>query len=314
MSQLLSRGNPLEPTKSPIFQKLEVMTPFKPRKGYDATTAVTMMEASFLAYGDEKLVKTRAAASGFRDVEGNPGAKFYSNTSTQAFLMVKDDAIIVAFRGTENGNRADMRADLDVRRAKGPLGADVHRGFNDALNEIFPELVADLKKLQAEGARPIYVTGHSLGGALATVATPALAGKGVPVAGTYTYGAPQVGWTDFAQKYDAAHGASTFRHSNQNDVVTQLLVATGLTHVASAQERYFGQNGKVSVGASVVSKLGDKQAGIAANLQANWVQHLPGPKHLDMVVDHAPDAYYLNVRQAAGLPLPAGVEELIAKK
>jgi triacylglycerol lipase len=72
------------------------------------------------------------------------------------------------------------------------LGGLVHRGFLAELKLVQAQVVAELLKRGGRG-RPVYVTGHSQGGAEAVLATRALLAGGFPVAGTYTFAAPRVG-------------------------------------------------------------------------------------------------------------------------
>src|SRR5580658_4704795 len=71
--------------------------------------------------------------------------------------------VIVAFRGT-----ADLRnwlTDLDCQLVP-VLNFRVHRGFYEAMQAVESDLEACLAQAQAQAAR-LWVTGHSLGGALA---------------------------------------------------------------------------------------------------------------------------------------------------
>jgi len=72
----------------------------------------------------------------------------------------------------------------------------IHQGFADQLNLIYPDLTAELKK---DRAKPLYVTGHSQGGAIAAIATKALVTDGFPVVAAYTFAAPRSGDTHFAE-------------------------------------------------------------------------------------------------------------------
>lgn len=80
--------------------------------------------------------------------------------------------IFVSFRGT-TFSFADFKADLDVRKVRYQSGfgesVRLHRGFFDAVLECFDELVERLRVLNRDPFVPVYVTGHSLGGAMAAV-------------------------------------------------------------------------------------------------------------------------------------------------
>ena len=80
--------------------------------------------------------------------------------------------IFVSFRGT-TFSFADFKADLDVRKVRyqSSFGqsARLHRGFFDAVLECFNEVVERLHSINKAPYVPVYVTGHSLGGAMAAI-------------------------------------------------------------------------------------------------------------------------------------------------
>jgi Lipase (class 3) len=77
------------------------------------------------------------------------------------------------------------------------LGGRVHAGFLEELAAVQGLVVAELMKRGGK-TRPLYVTGHSQGGAEAALATPALLAGGFNVAETYTFAAPRPGNAEFA--------------------------------------------------------------------------------------------------------------------
>lgn len=83
---------------------------------------------------------------------------------TQGVIAEFDDYTVVAFRGT---TYEDIIGNLHIKRVPGPAGA-VHAGFlnytGQALNH-----VSDMLR-QRDPGKPVIFTGHSLGGAAATLA------------------------------------------------------------------------------------------------------------------------------------------------
>lgn len=69
---------------------------------------------------------------------------------------------------------------------------------------------------------PLYVTGHSLGGALAVLAAERLTACGYPVMEVHTFGGPRVGDYAWAQAYEARLGRRTWRHAYCCDIVTRV--------------------------------------------------------------------------------------------
>ncbi len=99
----------------------------------------------------------------------------------------------VAFRGTQitfGFSLADVASNLWVRRVPWDPGK-VHRGYREAVLDIAQELKHPLYSAK----RPLYFTGHSMGGALATLASTFPPGPSA----TYTFGAPRVGDRAFAK-------------------------------------------------------------------------------------------------------------------
>ncbi|KAM3436783.1 hypothetical protein NHJ13734_004925 [Beauveria thailandica] len=127
--------------------------------------------------------------------------------------------IVVAFKGTDPMSFVDVTTDL----TKNLVAANIHNGFMRA----FSSLRADLEQtLRAELAKPgqesyrVVITGHSLGGAVATVAAPYLRAKGI-ACDLYTYGSPRVGNQEFANLITNDGGFSA-RITNGNDFVASV--------------------------------------------------------------------------------------------
>lgn len=80
--------------------------------------------------------------------------------------------IFVSLRGTTL-SFSDFKADLDIRKVRYYAGlgesARLHRGFFDAVLECFDEVVDRLRVMNKDPIVPVYVTGHSLGGAMAAI-------------------------------------------------------------------------------------------------------------------------------------------------
>lgn len=114
---------------------------------------------------------------------------------------------VLVFRGT-SGLR-NWLTNLRAVPADWAPGGRVHRGFQRALGKVWDAVRDRLDSIDA----PCLYTGHSLGGALATLA----ASLRPPVA-TYTFGAPRVGDREFV----ATLSSPLFRVVNDRDIVTTL--------------------------------------------------------------------------------------------
>ena len=117
-----------------------------------------------------------------------------------------NNVIFIALRGTTL-SFADVIADIDFRKIDFGWGfrakMQVHHGFFDAVLECFDEVVENVKALTGGARVPLYVTGHSLGGAMAAVLNARLAEAdyhprfrpriyGIPdVTSCYSFGMPR---------------------------------------------------------------------------------------------------------------------------
>ena len=105
----------------------------------------------------------------------------------------------VILRGT--ANLQDIFADLDfVGRDEHELGINVHAGFDQSLQECLPWILERLDK-----TRPVWVTGHSLGGSVAALLVATLDHRGYKNVSAITFGQP---------KFTDAHGAGKLARLN----------------------------------------------------------------------------------------------------
>jgi len=94
-------------------------------------------------------------------------------------------------------------------------GILIHQGFYNIYLSIRSQLEDDLKMFPE--ATQLIISGHSLGGALATIAAFDFA-KNSPSPKIYTFASPRVGNIDFAKKYSAVD-IDTQRVFNTEDIV-----------------------------------------------------------------------------------------------
>ena len=141
---------------------------------------------------------------------------------------------IVAIRGTET--IWDWIADVDaapVPFIAVPNTGFVHMGFQLVYEHIRPS-IANLLKANCQGASNIWVTGHSLGGALAVFCAYDIL-KNVnlgPAPKLYTFAGPRAGAPDFASKFKAAIPECN-RIVNFMDVVPQVPLPPLYEHVGT---------------------------------------------------------------------------------
>jgi len=115
----------------------------------------------------------------------------FDESGTQAILVSSKKFIVLAFRGTEATSIKDIKADAKANTTGCETGGRIHSGFSAAFDCVSLSIVEKLKDPELANL-PLFITGHSLGGALATVATKKLTHAG-GIAACYTFGAPRVG-------------------------------------------------------------------------------------------------------------------------
>ena len=163
--------------------------------------------------------------------------------STQFFAATTNDALIISFQGSTMSvsdlgqdwidNDLDM---LPQGRSQWGRGVVLHDGFIDAAKIVFPQ-VKNIIEQHGQGKK-IWITGHSLGGALA-VLNAMYVEKEMrrQVQGVYVYGAPPVGNARWASSYDAAV-PNTHRWSLENDPVTAMMLQIPGTPFRHVGERH----------------------------------------------------------------------------
>ena len=102
----------------------------------------------------------------------------------------------------------------------------VHGGFARELDGVADHLV-ELARDHAAGGKPLYVTGHSAGGALATLAARRLHEAGVPVRAGIVFSAPRVGDRRFAATYPLP----LIRLEHRHDLIPHLPLPPSLAQV-----------------------------------------------------------------------------------
>ncbi|MFT3926534.1 MAG: hypothetical protein QM778_28575 [Myxococcales bacterium] len=205
-----------------------------------------------ITYGEKQRVRPFV-----RPVSSPYQTKFLNadKTHTQAFVAWNDEHVIVAARGTETNPDQGMWQDLNSDAKANPRpwpygrGGRVHTGFFEAFDSIRQQIDDALKSaLAGKPNKPIYVCGHSLGGAIATLIACYLLSDGTKprVQGhirLYTYGQPRVGNVAFTSAFWQANPSfSYFRTANNLDLVTWVPAIW-----AVKEARQFGELGKLGL-------------------------------------------------------------------
>lgn len=262
-------------------------------QAFSLVNAAWLADASLLAYDpDTAFVEGVLGPAGFEDVRAVEGR------SSRVMIAANDAAIVIAFRGTQvfwPGRPAEMSAvvadwftDARTGLVASGQGGEVHEGFKAALDQVWRPLSEIVGTLRAERpSRTLWVTGHSLGAALATLAASRWAGM---VSGLYTFGSPLVGDGAFQQEFRVP----CHRFVHQTDLITEvplfglrLCLPSGWARYAHVGTRHWidAMGGIHSGGVGPVLPSRDPLARFTEKLAALSLQH------------HAPLYYALRLRQ-----------------
>lgn len=181
------------------------------------------------AYEDPELSKPIYKTMGFT------GIKFFEKDGAQAYAVWNKEHIALCFRGTEPTEISDLKADLNAWPDRGEVGGLVHDGFQNEVEKIWKDVLKTLNS-KTHASKKLTMCGHSLGGAMATVAASRMKDR---IDSLYTFGSPRVGNKDFI---NAFKNVKHYRFVNNNDIVPTVPFAwMGYRHHGTCM--YFNYSG-----------------------------------------------------------------------
>jgi triacylglycerol lipase len=158
-----------------------------------------------------------------------------------------DDGVILAFRGTlppDSPNHEqtfkDWLNDVNAVLVSQPkIQGKVHKGFWNAVDALWPGLVAEVQRqLAAAPGKPLYVTGHSKGGAMADLAAVRFALAGISNV-VCTFAGAHPGNSAFAKFFDGLEAiASSTRYEYTDDIVPHLPPGLALRHALATIDQF----------------------------------------------------------------------------
>jgi triacylglycerol lipase len=229
-------SDPLAPTWDNVFYPpfLNEYTYFR-QALTAANTKGWMADAAVLAYARSRSeLMNQATFRGIFIQAGFEDSKLITRSdllrSTQMYFAHRPELAILAFCGTVKGNLKNLLTDFDALPVNpgDPGGTMVHKGFSEALDIVWTDALQLLEDYRHEHpASPLYFTGHSLGGALATLALwrfqRELTDQNVSL---HTIGCPRAGNQRFCDELIARTTRGIFRYMDGNDLVTHVPPAT----------------------------------------------------------------------------------------
>lgn len=215
------------------------MADFKPAATtFSATNALLLAQLCNAAYLDQAQAQKATEQLGF------PGFVWIDLstkdfTDLYAIATSGPGSVVIAFRGTKSFD--DWMTDLQATPvsfpwifAAGPDVGDIHAGFGHALVDAWGQIRDAVRTLSSspniapdpQQQPTLWLTGHSLGGALAVLAGAAFSmWSDAPlrsVSGIYTFGQPRIGLFRFCSNYDHLLSDKTFRFVNDQDLVPRV--------------------------------------------------------------------------------------------
>lgn len=198
----------------------------------DLTTACRLAKASDVTYYADLPGGSPSCPNYVGVGYTQPPEAYFADVINAATVGTANNVVILAFRGTLALDTENLHAfwdsildwldDADTVHIPVSYAAGlVHQGFADSLETLWGQFIPSVRRLAA-GGLPVFVTGHSKGGALATLASIRLLHEEkIEPAGIFTYGAPRTGDTQFADAYNTAI-QKHLRFENTNDIVPHL--------------------------------------------------------------------------------------------
>ena len=204
---------------------------------FNTTNAYLAVAASALA--DKPALQSQTLAR-----YGFPTMRSLSNgAGLDGYIASNDAMILIVFRGTDVYHLKSLLADVNVVPAwndflKRPL-VYVHSGFKTAFDQFRPHIrsfLDDDKARTGNSGKKVWIVGHSLGGAMATMAAAWLSTQtDYGVQGVITMGAPSVGSAGFRDEYNSRLGTRHYRIINQEDPVSRALAPPAFAAVGQLQ-------------------------------------------------------------------------------
>ncbi|MEM1007383.1 MAG: lipase family protein [Myxococcota bacterium] len=178
---------------------------------FDPSHALTFAMLSDVMYLPQKeaveLLKSQYSKVSLFEQQGIAGV-----------LLEQKNFAVLAFRGTQLHSVQNLWMDMQIQKTRS-FGAYVHAGFKRALDAVWEPIHIKLEKIQ----KPVFFTGHSLGGVLAK-----LAGfrwfheQERLVQGVYAFGAPSPGDRSFSKMYNCTPlGKRTWRVHDEGDLLSR---------------------------------------------------------------------------------------------
>jgi triacylglycerol lipase len=146
------------------------------------------------------------------------------------FVAERQGRMYLILRGTQTAKEWIRNFSISLRPYLIADHGMVHEGFMQMYDEIRGAIIETLSS--TSNHMKLYVGGHSLGAALATLALPDIESKTrCRVRALYTFGSPRVGDVTFVRAFNESYHDRSFRIANTSDLVTSLPLPVPLANI-----------------------------------------------------------------------------------
>jgi hypothetical protein len=178
----------------------------------DWPVAETLALMSEAAYSSPIDAKTCFSEMGFGPIDT------VVDGTMIGYIVPHHEVTVIVFRGTDASEVSDWLVDLNERTVRTPHGP-MHRGFSKAYEQLKPQIN---KTLVQNPPKRLWITGHSLGGALALVCAHDLSESGQFIYGVITFGQPMIATEQLAKYLHKQLSRRYAHYANDDDIVTRV--------------------------------------------------------------------------------------------
>lgn len=251
----------LQPAEKIIAKKINLHSPVSSNITETTALARSLLFAelsmiSYLSLDEAEIIATKL---------GFTNTTLFDHDGSQAYSFSNDVDIVIACRGTEPDEWNDLKADINAVQAVAETVGKVHRGFKKEVDDLWPVLEEMLK----DNTKKLWFTGHSLGGAMATICAGRcfLSAISSMPQQIQTFGSPRVGDTRYINHVKVDY----LRWVNNNDIVTRSPpVWMGYRHTGT--EMYLNSEGKLAQ-LSMLHRKKDMWKGFIGGLKKKEIDH-----------------------------------------
>lgn len=202
------------------------------------------------AYEDDKeLMGFLATGMGFERCET------IQVKNSFAHALVGNNVVVIAFRGTEFTSLKDWKTDAYAKFLPVPGIGRMHTGFHVAYHDVRKGVETIIRN---NPNKKVWLTGHSLGGAMAVVCGIYLNKTGLAKPHVITFGQPRVGDNSTAKWIDKNMPNSYQRIVNDQDIVPTLPPTIYFQYADAGRYVLIGQPGIVGSSGPLDGLLGNK--------------------------------------------------------